>query len=233
MTEYINLYLDRDDFNDRIGGGIPKGSLMIIEGQEGEGKSIISQRITYGSLINNATVSYISTELNILDFVRQMDSLNYNITEYLLSNKLLFVSTLSLFSKVKDKGNLIMELMKSKSKKIFEKDIIIIDSLSYPLIDNLSKKDVRILIDFFSRIKSMNKILILTFDPTIIDSYFANELRRVADIYFKVGITTIAGSLTRYIEIKRFRNPKSMYNMMIPFRVEPGLGLIIEIVTVV
>jgi Predicted ATPases involved in biogenesis of archaeal flagella len=48
MVEYINIYLDRDEFSNRIGGGIPKGSIFIIEGENGTGKSIVCQRILYG-----------------------------------------------------------------------------------------------------------------------------------------------------------------------------------------
>jgi len=83
--DYISLHLDRDDLNDKIGGGLPKGSLMIVEGESGIGKSILCQRITYGALVNGYTVTYISTEMTTLDFVRQMASLNYNIETYLFN----------------------------------------------------------------------------------------------------------------------------------------------------
>jgi len=233
MSEYISIFLDRDDFEQRIGGGIPKGSIMIIEGRDGTGKSIVSQRITYGALINNFTVTYISTEMSILDFVRQMDSLNYSVKDFLLSNKLMFISTTNLFGKTKLKENLILELMKNKSKKLFENDIIIIDSLSYPLVNSISRLSFIKFLDFLQKIKAKDKIIIITYNPYTLNRAVVDELRKVADIYFKTGISTTTGQLTRYIEIKRFRNAKQQYELIIPFRVEPGLGLIVEIVTIV
>jgi len=233
MTDYIRFYLDRDDFEQRLGGGIPKGSLIVIEGEEGAGKSIVCQRITYGALVNGHSVTYISTEMNILDFVRQMDSLNYPIENFLLEDKLLFITLVNLFGKVKEKENLIFELKKSKAKKIFKSDLIIIDSLSYPLVNSISLKQINELIEFLLKIKGYDKTIILTFDSQIINQQLVNNLRRVSDIYLKVGISTLAGQLVRYLEVKRFRNPREPYSLMIPFRVEPKLGLIIEIVTVV
>jgi len=233
MSEYVSIFLDRDDFEQRIGGGLPKGSIMIVEGRDGTGKSIVSQRITYGALVNNYTVTYISTEMSILDFIRQMDSLNYSIKEFLLSNKLMFISLTNLFGKTKFKENLILELMKSKSKKLFENDIIIIDSLSYPLVNNISKLSFIKFLDFLQKIKVKDKIIVITYNPYTLSRAVVDELRRIADIYFKTGISTTTGQLTRYIEIKRFRNAKQQYELLIPFRVEPGLGLIVEIVTIV
>lgn len=233
MVEYIDITLDRDDFNQRIGNGIPKGSLMIIEGENGTGKSIVSQRILYGALKNNYTVSYLSTELTTLDFIKQMNSLNYGIEEYLLSDKLLFISLVNLFGKIKKNKNLIFELEKSKAKKIFEKDLIIIDSLSYPLINGFSDDDGFRLIDFLLRIKSMDKSIILTYNPSELNPIVVNNLRRVSDIYFKTYISTVAGQIAKVIEIVRFRNARETYQYIIPYRVEPGLGLIIEIISLV
>ncbi|RDD52311.1 AAA family ATPase [Nanoarchaeota archaeon NZ13-N] len=233
MTEHITIFLDRDDFEQRIGGGIPKSSIMIIEGKDGCGKSIISQRITYGALMNNYTVTYISTEMSILDFIRQMDSLNYPIRDFLLTDKLMFISLTSLFGRTKFEENLILELMKSKSKKLFEKDIIIIDSLSYPLVNSIPRMSFIKFLDFLQKIKSKDKIIILTYNPFTLSRHIVEDLRNIADIYFKADISSSTGQLTRYIEIKRFRNAKQQYELIIPFRVEPGLGLIVEIVTIV
>lgn len=233
MVEYIDITLDRDDFNQRIGNGLPKGSLMIIEGEEGTGKSIVAQRILYGALKNGHTASYLSTELTTLDFIKQMASLNYNIEDYLLSDKLLFLSLVNLFGKVKKEKNLIFELEKAKAKKIFEKEIIIIDSLSYPLINGFTEEDGFKLIDFLLRIKALDKFIILTYNPSELNPIVVNNLRRVSDIYFKTYVSTLAGQMAKVIEIVRFRNAKESYQYTIPYRVEPGLGLIIEIVSLV
>ncbi|BFI73578.1 putative flagella-related protein H [Nanoarchaeota archaeon] len=230
MTEYIEIFIDRDEFSDRIGGGIPKGSLFIIEGDDGTGKSIVCQRILYGALVNNHKVSYISTELSIIDFIKQMDSLGYDIKDFILNGKLLFIPTLNVFGKIKEKENLIFELTKEKAKKIFENELIIIDSLSYPLINGLTKMDSIKLIEFLNKVKNLGKTIIVTYNPSEINEFFVKNVRRVSDIYFNLRYSSLEeGSMLKVIEVKRFRYPKGIYNNLIPFRVEPNIGLIIEI----
>lgn len=232
MVEYIDITLDRDDLNQRIGNGLPKGSLMIIEGEDGSGKSILSQRIIYGALLNGYKVTYISTEMTTLDFIKQMKSLRYDIEDFILSNKLIFISLINLFGKIKKEENLIFELKKEKSKKLFESDIIIIDSLSYPLIKDLNEDQVYDLLDFLLKVKSKDKIIILTYNPNNINQILINNLRRVSDIYFKTYQSSLAGQITKVIEIIRLRDAKEEYQQIIPYRVEPGLGLLVEIISV-
>jgi len=63
MTDYYSIGLtDQDRVNTAIGGGIPAGSIMLIEGQDGAGKSALSQRFSYGIASEDAYVTYISTE---------------------------------------------------------------------------------------------------------------------------------------------------------------------------
>ena len=53
--------IPRDELGRSIGGGIPENSLIIMEGQEGAGKSAIAQRIMFGLLENGYTGTYIRT----------------------------------------------------------------------------------------------------------------------------------------------------------------------------
>ena len=53
------MNLERDELADRLGGGLPKGALCVIEGEYGTGKSIILERMLYGFLKNNARVSVV------------------------------------------------------------------------------------------------------------------------------------------------------------------------------
>ncbi len=228
--KYISIEIDRDDLNQKLGGGIPRGSLMIIEGPDGTGKSVLSQRITYGALANGSSVTYISTELSTWDFLKQMNSLNYIIDNYLFNGKLLFLTLVPLYADIEEGENLIFKL--EESPQLFERDILIIDSLSYPLVSELSYKEVKELVMFLNKVKD-DKIIILTYDPESIDQKLVKELRRIADIYFKLKIGSIAGQRVRFIEIERFRNALDTYTPVIPFRVEPKLGFVIEIVSVV
>ncbi|MCA9478567.1 MAG: hypothetical protein KC535_05460, partial [Nanoarchaeota archaeon] len=49
-AKYINIEIKRDELHRNIGGALPKNSLILVEGVDGSGKSIMAQRIAYGCL---------------------------------------------------------------------------------------------------------------------------------------------------------------------------------------
>ena len=53
MGALLKIQIPNDELHRRFGGGIPGGSIVIIEGDRGTGKSIFSQRLLYGFLKNN------------------------------------------------------------------------------------------------------------------------------------------------------------------------------------
>jgi flagellar protein FlaH len=76
--DYYSIELIRDELNRYFGGGIPRSSLILFEGVDGSGKSIMCQRFVYALLKKEKKITYISTELNTLDFIRQMYSIKYS-----------------------------------------------------------------------------------------------------------------------------------------------------------
>ncbi len=228
QADYYSIELTRDELNRYFGGGIPKNSLILLEGIDGAGKSMLCQRFSYALLKKEYKITYISTELNTLDFIRQLDSVNYSVKEFFLNNQLLFLTMVPFLGRVKYETDFLDKLI--KERKIFENEIIIIDTLSFLLIKKDDKEEVYFnIINFFRKLNNLNKTIIFTIDPTHLDDKFLTLLRSVADLYINVAITQFAGETVRFLEIKRFKRPNDVYMNKIPFRVEPREGLIIEI----
>jgi len=82
---------DRDRLNKELGGGIPRGSIVLIEGDYGAGKSALSQRFSYGLVEEGASATLMSTELTVRGFIDQMHSLEYDVVRPLLNEQLLFL----------------------------------------------------------------------------------------------------------------------------------------------
>lgn len=225
FKDYYSIELIRDELNRYFGGGIPKNSLILFEGVDGSGKSILCQRFTYAFLKKGRTVTYISTELNTLDFIKQMNSLNYDVKDFLLDQKLLFITMVPYLGKVKFEKDFLDKIM--TSKKLFESEIIIFDTLSFLLIkEGATDEDYYKIVNFFRKLNNLNKTVIFTVDPTHLDEKFLTLLRSVVDLY--INIKMMDGNV-RELEIKRFKRPNDIYMPKIPFRVEPKEGLIIEI----
>ena len=64
----FKINLEGDELHVKLGGGLPKSSIILIEAPAGLGKSVLAQRFTYGALINDVSVSYISSELTVQSF---------------------------------------------------------------------------------------------------------------------------------------------------------------------
>ena len=78
-----NIEIDR-----RIGGGIPYGTLMLIEGDDASGKSSITQQLFYGALKAGEDVVCYSTETTIQSLIPQMKSIGMDCTDYFIMNHL-------------------------------------------------------------------------------------------------------------------------------------------------
>ncbi len=225
---YFSIELVRDELERYFGGGIPKNSLILLEGVDGAGKSILCQRFLFSLLKKGTTVTYVSTELNTLDFIKQHESLNYSIKNFLLDKSLLFITMVPFLGKVKFEDDFLEKIM--VEKKIFEHEVIIFDTLSFLLVKKGDSEDVYFkIINFFRNLNNLNKTVIFTIDPTHLDDRFLNLLRSVADLYININIANFAGEIVRFLEIKRFKRPMDVYMNKIPFRVEPREGVIIEI----
>lgn len=228
LKDYFSIELIRDELNRYFGGGIPKNSLVLFEGIDGSGKSILCQRFTYALLKKGVKITYISTELNTLDFINQFDSINYSIKEFLLNQQLLFITMVPFLGKVKYDEDFLKKI--TQEKKLFENDVIIFDTLSFMMLKkNSSDEDFHKLINFFRMLNNLNKTVIFTVDPTHLDEKFLTLLRSVVDLYINIEVAGFAGETVRNINIKRFKRPYDVYMSTIPFRVEPREGLIIEI----
>ncbi|MFA4935746.1 MAG: ATPase domain-containing protein, partial [Candidatus Methanoperedens sp.] len=64
--------LGGDELCKKLGEGFPSGSIAIIEGGSGSGKSTVCQRIAYGLMESGTSVTYISTQLTTKGFINQM-----------------------------------------------------------------------------------------------------------------------------------------------------------------
>lgn len=225
---YYSINLERDELNKYFGGGIPKNSLILFEGIDGAGKSVMCQRFTYALLEQGVKVTYVSAELNTLDFIKQLDSLNYGIKNHFLNNRLLFITMVPYLGTVEYADDFLVKIM--ASEKLFENDVIVFDTLSFLFVkENAGKEVYYNIINFFRKLNNLNKTIIFTVDPTHLDSKFLNLLSSVADLYLGIDLKHFAGEIIRSIEVKRFKRPMGLYKNKIPFRVEPQEGVIIEI----
>jgi len=235
MPTYKSIVLERggekDGFEQRFGQAIPDGSLVLIEGEEGTGKSIFCQRFCYSFLKNGYTCSYISTQYTIKSFLRQVASVGYDMKEYLMSGRLFFVSTEVMLAETLPRHTFFKSLL--TAKKLFEPEIIFIDSLSTLLKESLNKSNLVELISFFNRLTGSGKIIFITMNPKEWDEEINHEFRMISDLHFLVTRETKPGiGIVHNIYLKKFNGARHRYEPVTTFSVRPGIGLTIETTSV-
>ncbi len=223
-----SFVLERDELGRRMGGGIASGTITIIEGPDGAGKSVLTQRFTYGLLVNNHTVTYISTELSTKDFIKQMQNLGYNILPYLISRRLMFFPVFPPSAKkLREKRDLIERLIRAEF--LFINDVTIIDSLNLMLPDGtLPDKTLFDFVNFMKKTVQKGRCIILTYDPENIDSKVTETLREVADNYLELRAEVVGDDIKNVIYVRRWKAEREV-TKIIKFRVEPRFGIVIDI----
>lgn len=233
---------DRDRLNKELGGGIPSGSIVLMEGDYGAGKSALSQRFTYGLCETGKSVTFLSTELEVKGFLEQMDSLNYNVEEHLLFENLLFLhgdlDSGGVFSSDGDskRQDLLTDLMDAET--IWSADVIIIDTFDAILRndpkfealvrDNEERQAALEIISFLRNVISQGKVVILTVDPSTVGEEAIGPFRSIADVYMELEMIEVGNDVRRQLFIKRFAGMGEQVGDRIGYSVRSGVGIVIE-----
>lgn len=227
----FSFELSRDEFCKRLGGGFPSGSIVLIEGGPGSGKSTISQRICYGFLDNNTNVTFISTQMTTKGFINQMYSLDYPIGPYLLKNKLLYIPVHPLVKASKSRVDFAERLM--GAEELFKNDIIIIDTISSLIKHSVSSDEKGLeLMSFFKKISGVGKTLILTMDPSDLSEDIRSIFSSSSDVFISLRVKALGNEIKRTAVVNKFTGARAPVGSMIGFRIEPNVGLVVEIATV-
>jgi flagellar protein FlaH len=218
---------EKDGFAQRFGKEIPDGSLIFIEGKEGTGKSIFCQRFCYSLLRNGSTCSYVSTQYTIKSFLRQVHSVGYDMRNYLIRGKLFFISTEVMLAETKPK-NTFMEGL-TTCKKLFDPDVVFIDSLSTLLLESLTEDNLIELTNFFNRLKGSGKMIWVTGNPNEWSERIHHAFQMICDIHFKITRESMPGvGIVHNIYLEKFNGARHKYEPLTTFSVRPSVGLTIE-----
>ena len=155
-----------NEIDRRLGGGIPKSSLMLVEGDEGAGKSTVAQQLIWGGLNDGLKTSIYTTEQNINSLLRQMASLGQDVTEFFLMHELEVYPMV--ISPDQEDPETLFEKLGIHMKNNVDSDIIVVDSLT-TFVSQSGGDQIQ---DFFSNCKSLcenGKVVICTVHANAFD----------------------------------------------------------------
>ena len=221
--------VETDSLADSLGLRLPNRSLIMLQGEVGSGKSLVSQRFVHGLLHNDVKVLVITTELTTRGWIEQMESIGYGVTHALTKGNLMIFSRFGTVAEpIPNVG--LDEVLDSDA--INEADIVIIDSASSLMPDGMDDQAKFDMIQRLRKIASTGRSLMLMVDRNEMDGKLLHSLRASAEVVLDLSTNLIGGDLKRTLLVTRYLRAAGPVQSSIGWRVEPGMGFIVDITAV-
>lgn len=212
------------EVDEKIGGGIPVGSLCLIEGHSGAGKSVLSQHLTFGALKNvQNSVAYYTTENTVRSLITQMDSLSLTILDYFLAGNFQ-IYPLSLRKNIENTEIRFRNLILHFSNLPKQIKLIIVDSITLLL----AHSDQVPIIDFFSACKNLcddGRTVVLVAHSYAFEDEILSRSRSLCDAHLRLKLEQVGDRLVKVLEVLKVRGAERPTGDIVSFEVEPKLGI--------
>ncbi|MBK8933549.1 MAG: response regulator [Chloroflexi bacterium] len=207
------------ELDSKMGGGIPLGSLTLVEGSSGAGKSVLSQQMIFGSLNDSFTLSLFTSENSVRSLVKQMRSLDLDILDYLLLGKIrVYPMELSRL------GNTAPRLLLQAMSQETSRDMIIVDSLTLAI----GQSTLEEVLGFFEECKRLcarGSSIILILHSHALNSELLVRIRSLCDAHLQLRTEEVGKKLVKTLEVTKVRGADKTTGNIVSFEVEPGWGM--------
>lgn len=206
----------------KMGGGIPSGSLTLVEGQSDSGKSVVVQQMIWGSLHDGATVTLYTSENTIKSFIRQMGSLSLDILDFMLLRRLkvLEVSTQRSGLDAEQIFDMLLDSMRADRTS----DLIVVDSLT-TFVTHTSSDATLAYFESCREICSDGRTVINVANSYAFDNAALARLRSMCDAHLSLRVEEVGDVLVKVLEVAKIRGASKTTGNIITFDVEPNMGM--------
>jgi flagellar protein FlaH len=217
-TEIIST--GNTEIDKRLGGGIPVGSLTLIEGQSDAGKSVLAQQMIWGSLHDKHKVVIFTTENTVKSLVTQMQSLGLDILDQVL------LGWLKIYFLQPSKTDLTscLETLLTSMECLKDYRLVIVDSLT-PIIAYTSLEDV---LSYFDRCKLLcddGRTIVNIAHSFAFNEEMLSRIRSMCDAHLRLGIDEVGEKLLKFLEVLKVKGADKGTGNILSFDVEPGTGM--------
>ena len=210
------------EIDKKMGGGIPAGSLILIEGQSDAGKSVLAQQLIWGSLYDQFEVVLYTTENTIKSFVRQMTSLSLDITDFLLLGKLKIYEIKASRSQLTPSK--VFTLLLADLDERGGTPLIVMDSLT-TFITHSSIEETMTYFEICKHYCDRGMTVV-----TVVNSYAFSQadlgrVRSMCDAHLSLRNEEIGDRMIKVLEVAKIRGADMSTGNIVSFDVEPMLGM--------
>ncbi len=208
------------EIDKQMGGGIPVGSLTLIEGESDAGKSVVAQQIMHGALSCHHRVLLFTAENTVKSMNKQMESLGLGITDALLLG---WMKIFTIEASKMDQMNTFATIV-SGVRAFPSYDVIVVDSLT-PVIAHTTKDQILSYFEDCKKICDDGKTLINIAHTYAFDEQILIRLRSACDAHFRLRIEEVGDKLVKVLEVSKVRGAAKSTGNVLSFDVDPGLGM--------
>jgi len=212
------------EVDEKLGGGIPVGSLGLIEGHSDAGKSVLSQQLIHGAVCKSQIPSvYYTTENTVKSLITQMDSLSMCTLDHFLMDQFR-IYPLSLHSDVQDVERPFHQLLSHFSELPEKFRLIIVDSITLLVAHSVPVS----IIDFFSACKDLcddGRSIILVAHSYAFDDDILARTRSLCDAHLRLRLEQMGDRLVKIMEVLKVRGADRSTGDVVSFEVEPKIGM--------
>ena len=210
------------EIDKKMGGGLPLGSMTLIEGSSGSGKSVLNQQLIWGSLYDGFRVVLYTTENTVKSFIRQMNSLSLEVTDFLLLGKLKIFPLMASKSKLNPEQVFTMLLADLEARA--ETDLVVVDSLT-TFITHTSIEETMTYFESCKVLCDRGTSMI-----NVVNSYAFNEaglarVRSISDAHLRLRTEQFGDVIVKVLEVAKVRGAELSTGNIVSFDVEPMLGM--------
>ena len=221
----------RDRVNNVLGGGFPEGSLILLEGATGGGKSVLTSRFVYGMCEEGTSVGMVSTQSSVREYVNQLHSLSYDVVKHLLDVRLRY------FHAPMDGDRPLLGQFLEPGI-LWESKAVVVDGFgdlcrndpefAATLGSGNEDRAMERIISRLDKPLAADKIVLLTVNPETLTERALRPLRSAADVYLELKSDTVGQEIRKKALVRRFAGMKQPVDDTIGFAVQQGRGVVIE-----
>jgi flagellar protein FlaH len=207
------------DLDQKMGGGVPINSMILIEGDSGAGKSVLSQQMMHGCLVEGYRISFFTSENNVKSLIKQMRSLNLDVLDYVLLDKLR-VFPIETSRLGKDAPTVLMQAMRKEKGR----EMIFIDSLT----SSIPASSDREVLGFFEECKRLcgdGATVVGIIHSHGLTRELLTRIRSLCDAHLRLRTEEVGNKLVKTLEVTKVRGAEQTTGNIVSFEVEPGWGI--------
>jgi len=212
------------EVDEKLGGGIPVGSLVLVEGHSDAGKSVLCQHLAHGTLLNyKASVAYYSTENTVRSLISQMDSLSMDVMDLFLADHLR-VYPLIFRNNMHDGKKPFYVLTHHFSRLPKQFKLVIVDSITILI----AHSEPIAIIDFFSRCKELcdqDRSIVVVSHSYAFEEDMLSRTRSLCDARFRLRLEQMGDRMVKLLEVLKVRGADRPTGDVVSFDIEPKVGM--------